>query len=208
MGAQAEEQPMVRQVVALAVGLVLAGAMAERAHADVYTWVDAAGNTNVSNLAPPAGARVKSVAREDPAAKARAEAARAAARDAELRALADRVAELERGAAPTMRAGPAAYAAAPTYALPPPYAMAPPSAASPPAPRFSVAMLPSTPPEDAAPSLLPSCGSLDCVPMLGSPFYAPSVVVIAAPARHHRGRATRRATAPSSTPTPRGPRRG
>src|SRR5690349_15788876 len=64
--------------------------------ADVYTWVDAKGNTNVSNLAPPAGARVVSTTHENPAAIARAEALQRAAQDTQLHALSDRVAELER----------------------------------------------------------------------------------------------------------------
>ena len=55
--------------------------------ADVYTWVDAAGGFNISNLTPPAGARVINVTREaEPNA-----AARDALRDAEVRALAERV---------------------------------------------------------------------------------------------------------------------
>ena len=42
---------------ALLFGLLAAGA----AHADIYTWVDASGVLNVSNLNPPAGATVTSV---------------------------------------------------------------------------------------------------------------------------------------------------
>jgi uncharacterized protein DUF4124 len=49
--------------------------------ADVFTWLDAAGRTNVSNLDPPEGARVTSVVRERPAS-----AAEIAAREARQRA--------------------------------------------------------------------------------------------------------------------------
>ncbi|MDQ6923389.1 MAG: DUF4124 domain-containing protein [Pseudomonadota bacterium] len=68
----------------------------ELAHADIYTWIDASGSVNVSNLAPPDGVRVASVTHESaPATAARAEAAREAARQAEVKALADRVRQLE-----------------------------------------------------------------------------------------------------------------
>ena len=184
---------MARQVAALAFVLVLSGACVQRAEADVYTWVDAAGNVNVSNLAPPAGTKVRSIAREDPAARARAEAARAAAKDTELRALTERVAELERANEPPARPP------GPPYMGPPPYAVPPP-------PRFSVTMMPSAA-EEFTPPLLPSCGSLDCVPTLGSPFYAPSVVVIAPPVHRHHGRAVHRSRSPATAPSVRGPRR-
>jgi hypothetical protein len=62
------------------------------AHADIYTWVDASGSINVSNLAPPDGVRVASVVHESaPAIAARAEAAR----QAEVQAVAERVRQLE-----------------------------------------------------------------------------------------------------------------
>ena len=98
------------------------------AHADIYTWVDASGSINVSNLAPPDGVRVVSVVHESaPAIAARAEAAREAARQAEGQALAERVRQLEdielaKGQAPL----PADY-----RAIPPPviqYVLAPPPA--------------------------------------------------------------------------------
>lgn len=202
---------MSRQVVAVAVVLVLAGASTQAAHADVYTWVDAAGNLNVSNLAPPAGTRVKSVAREDPAAKLRAEAIRDAAKDTELRALTQRVAELERANEPEPWPGRAPYTVPPPYGAPMAYGGPMPYGGPPapaPAPRFSLTMMPSTP-EETTSSLSPWCGSLDCVPMLGSPFYAPSVIVIPATHyHHHHGRATRRPAPPAMAPAARGPRRG
>ena len=70
------------------------------AHADIYTWVDASGNTNVSNLAPPDGVTVTKVQRAlAPEVVAREDAAREAARQAETRALAERVRQLESDAA-------------------------------------------------------------------------------------------------------------
>jgi len=70
------------------------------AHADIYTWADASGVINVSNLSPPDGVRVISVARTAPeAAGARENAAREAARRAETQALEERVRQLESEAA-------------------------------------------------------------------------------------------------------------
>ena len=78
----------------------LALAFALPAHADIYTWVDASGNTNVSNLAPPDGVKVTNVQRAlPPEIVAREDAAREAARQAETRALAERVRQLESDAA-------------------------------------------------------------------------------------------------------------
>jgi hypothetical protein len=77
--------------------LVLAGTSGlQLAHADIYTWVDASGTVNVSNLAPPEGIRVTKVIREsDSKTKAREDAARDAARQAEVQALAARVQQLQ-----------------------------------------------------------------------------------------------------------------
>lgn len=78
-----------RAVLASTFGLPLA-------HADIYTWVDASGSINISNLAPPEGVRVAKVMHESaPAAAAREDAAREAARLAEVQALAERVRQLE-----------------------------------------------------------------------------------------------------------------
>ena len=67
------------------------------AHADVYTWVDAKGIVNVSNLPPPDGVRVTNVTHEipQPPVPPRSDAAREAARQAEVQALSDRVRQLE-----------------------------------------------------------------------------------------------------------------
>lgn len=60
------------------------------AHADIYTWVDASGTINVSNLAPPDGVSVTRVLRADPTPPGDP-----AARDAQVRALTERVSQLQ-----------------------------------------------------------------------------------------------------------------
>ena len=66
------------------------------AYADIYTWVDASGTINVSNLAPPDGVRVTHIIHASaPADPAGDRAAGDAAREAQLRTLAERVVELE-----------------------------------------------------------------------------------------------------------------
>lgn len=78
---------------ALAAILALAAPLAL---ADVYTWKDASGRLNVSNIAPPEGVRVESVVHEDPPKpSASAIAARDAARAAGVQTLNERVAQLE-----------------------------------------------------------------------------------------------------------------
>jgi hypothetical protein len=68
---------------------VIAGAMGlpmvPTAHADIFTWIDAHGTINVSNIAPPDGVRVTGVVRENPEK----------AKEAEVQALAARVRQLE-----------------------------------------------------------------------------------------------------------------
>ena len=112
-------------VTALVV-LVLAVAMGP-AHADMYTWVDKDGITNVSNVAPPEDVRVSKVVRSAPRDPAREAAARDAARLAEVRALRERVDELEHS----------------RDALPPPYTPAPVMAVAPapPAPTVVVTVI-------------------------------------------------------------------
>ena len=66
------------------------------AHADLYTWVDASGGVNVSNLAPPEGARITNVVHaSSQKTTTRDDDAREAARDAEVQALTKRVRQLE-----------------------------------------------------------------------------------------------------------------
>ena len=64
---------------------------AQVAHADIYTWVDGSGTINVSNVAPPDGVSVIHVVRaSDPVPPGEL-----AARDAQVRALTERVGQLE-----------------------------------------------------------------------------------------------------------------
>jgi hypothetical protein len=152
---------------------ILAGTLGlQLAHADIYTWVDASGSINVSNLAPPDGVRVASVMHESaPAAAARAEATREAARQAEVQALAERVRQLEdielaKGQAPP----PVDY-----RAIPPPviqYVVVPPPA------QYAV---------NPAPPVNPGCdpGWFDCG-LWGIPgIYPTTVVVLRAPNFRH-----------------------
>jgi len=173
--------------LALAIGLATVCGWTT-AHADIYTWVDASGNVNLSNRAPPEGARVTNVYREDPAVHAMAEAARAtAARDA-LKALNDRVTQLERDLdaandrPPPM---PVVYAPAPV----------------PPAPPVIVQtiVVPSPPPAyaDCSPSWV------GCVASDSFGFYPGGVFVVSTPASNrfdgHRGMHGRR---PANAPAP------
>ncbi len=67
------------------------------AHAAIYTWTDASGRINISNIAPPEGTRVTSVVPESPPSIAplRTDGPDEAARRLEMQALADRVRQLE-----------------------------------------------------------------------------------------------------------------
>jgi hypothetical protein len=76
------------------------------AHADIYTWADASGSINVSNLAPPQGARVISVTHTNAADAVRENAARDGARRAQTQALEERVRQLEADAELTRRQPP------------------------------------------------------------------------------------------------------
>jgi hypothetical protein len=73
---------------------LLAFALSPVARAEIYTWVDAQGRTNISNLAPPDGARVTKVVHEAPPNPYN-DAARDAAQKAELESLAQRVDQLQ-----------------------------------------------------------------------------------------------------------------
>ena len=65
------------------------------AYADLYTWVDASGGVNVSNLAPPEGVRITNVIPASPPKITTRDDAREAVRDAEVQALTKRVRQLE-----------------------------------------------------------------------------------------------------------------
>jgi len=161
----------------LAWAIALAGLTAPMsAEADIYTWVDASGNLNLSNLAPPEGVRVTNVFREDPALRASAEAARAGAQREELRALNDRVAQLERDL------DAASHPAAPPVVYPP--AAPAPVVYEPatPAPAYAMAqaiIAPATP-------AYADCSSpwASCVSPGYFTYYPSSIVVVSAPARH------------------------
>jgi len=88
-----------------ALASVLAAALVPPlAHADIYTWIDGSGATNVSNLPPPEGAKVTKVQKAlPPEILAREDAAREAALQAETQALNDRVRQLEAAAAAPAR---------------------------------------------------------------------------------------------------------
>jgi hypothetical protein len=88
---------MPRHLPRVLMPLVLACTLgATFAHAAIYTWVDASGTVNISNLPPPEGARVISVVQESPPRIAPpADAASEAARQLEVQALSERVRQLE-----------------------------------------------------------------------------------------------------------------
>jgi hypothetical protein len=103
--------PVLRAVLAV----LVAGTLGlQLAHADIYTWTDASGSVNVSNLDPPQGARVISVTHTSAGDAARESAARDAARRAETLALEERVRQLEADAEARRQAPPqVVYAPAP-----------------------------------------------------------------------------------------------
>lgn len=142
------------------------------AHADIYTWADASGAINVSNLAPPEGVRVISVAHASPeAAAARENAVREAARRTETQTLEERVRQLESEAAARRQAP--TQVVYPTIPAPPPIQYW-----SEPAPapvQYVVSEAPPTYTQGCDPSWL-SCG-------LGwwPGFYPASVVFVRAP---------------------------
>jgi len=87
---------MLIRVLRVALPIALGGAFGlQHAHADIYTWVDASGSINVSNLAPPDGVRVTNIMRASPPVATGDETARAAASQAKTQALEDRVRQLE-----------------------------------------------------------------------------------------------------------------
>jgi len=171
--------------LSLAIGLVTVFGWTA-AHADIFTWVDASGNVNLSNRPPPEGARVTNVYREDPAVHATAEAAHAAAARDELRALNERVTQLERdldAANDRPPPAPVVYATA-----------APPPVAYPPVIAQTIVV--SSPPAYAAPGppAYADCSSPwgGCAFPDNFGFYPGGIVVVSAPASHrfdgnHRG---------------------
>lgn len=107
---------------------------ATAAHADIYTWTDANGRVNISNLTPPEGAHVTSVVRETPKPPAPMQLALTSPPSPDVQALNDRLRQLElevelarRQSSPTI-----IYANAPQSLPAPQYSYAP----EPPAPSY------------------------------------------------------------------------
>ena len=96
---------------------VLAGTLGIAcAHADIYTWVDKKGITNVSNLPPPEGVSLTSVSHTPPKDPVR----EAASQQAELRILNERLQQLQDQLEQTRREPPIAYAPPPMIVVAPP----------------------------------------------------------------------------------------
>ena len=163
----------------LALAVVLAAALGmPLAHADIFTWTDATGRLNVSNVEPPKGVQARRIVQKD------APKAAAVAQTAEVEALKERVAELESEVDRTRQA---------SFAPPPvPVVVVPPVVvAPPPAPAPALAYAP-PPPPDVAP----------CDPLVfGCPAfgYPVNVVVLRAP-RFHRFHGVRAARRPHGMP--------
>ena len=109
-----------RTLLGLLVGIVAGMLYPPLARADIYTWVDGAGVTNVSNLPPPEGVRTSTVTRAPPNDPAREAARREAARESEMRALNERVQQLQAEVEQSRRETPP-----PGFFVPPPMHYAP-----------------------------------------------------------------------------------
>ncbi|HVP86936.1 MAG TPA: hypothetical protein VMU79_02550 [Casimicrobiaceae bacterium] len=155
---------MMLSLLRIALLIALAATFGLRAaHADIYTWVDASGALNVSNLAPPDDAKVLKVVHTDDAA----------AQKAETQALADRVKQLENQvAAATSQPPPMNYA-------PPPVVYAPPA---PPVVQYII-QAPQPAPQYVVDQAPPDYSYQPCDPSwygcsFGWPGYYPSGVVV------------------------------
>ena len=167
---------MLTRVLSIAILAALAGtAGAPLAHADIYTWTDARGVLNVSNLPPPDGAKVSHLVHEQPPpVAAPSDAAREAARQAEVRALSERVQQLEAEANARSAVPPdLMYARAPAPPLPPSV-------------QYNVTVLPPEVPQynaDAAPPPGPGCDPswLGCWAWWNTYFYPAPVAAFRTP---------------------------
>jgi hypothetical protein len=162
---------MLTPIFRTALPLLVAGSLGlPLAHADIYTWADASGSVNVSNLAPPQGARVISVTHTSAADAARDNAARDAARRAETVALEERVRQLEADAELAKRP-PAPQVVYPVIPPPPPYRYDP----APPPVQYTVYSSP--------PAYTMGCdpGWMDCGLGWYPNFYPTGVVFVRAP---------------------------
>ena len=164
------------------------------ARADIYTWTDANGRVNISNLTPPEGVHVTSVVREAPKPPMAVQLAVTAPPQQDVQALNDRLRQLELEVELARRQTP------PTII----YASAP---AQQPAVQYSYA------PEPApAPSYGYGYGGYGCDPSwfgcgFGfAPYWYPGVVVVRTPAFHRhdfgRGRYPTAAPLPVRGPGP------
>jgi Domain of unknown function (DUF4124) len=153
-------------LLAATVGLPLA-------RADIYTWVDASGAVNVSNLAPPDSAHVTSVIH----ASAPPAVSRDAAKQAEVQALSDRVRQLEDEVQFASRQAPpqVEYRAVPA---PPPVIQYVINQAPPPVQY----------PVNAAPPAYNGCDAMwsECGLWQGPVIYPTSVILLRAPNVRHR----------------------
>ncbi len=155
------------------------------AHADIYTWLDASGVVNVSNLAPPEGARVTNIIR----ASVPKNPTRDDTRQAEIQALAERVLALEDEIELAKRQAPppVEYRAIP--APPPPMQYG--GYSAPPPVQYAVS---------AAQPTSPACDLtlMDCGVWWGPGFYPASIIVLRAPNFHRflPGHGGRRVTPP------------
>ena len=145
------------------------------ARANIYTWIDAKGLVNVSNLPPPEGVRVIRDTPEPPRDPAREAAAREAARQLELQALQGHLMELQNALEQTRREAAAPVVAPSTTFIvyPPPAQYAEPA----PWPQVEYAAAPSAPGCDFG----FNCG------FWGGPGFYPSVVVVGVPTMRHPG---------------------
>lgn len=106
---------------------VLGGLVPSQAAAEIYGWVDASGSVTYSNLPPPKSARVIDTIEETPPPSPQALAAAEAAHQSEMRALNEKVQQLERemqqARSPSYPVGAApSYGPPPSYGSPPSYA--------------------------------------------------------------------------------------
>ena len=166
--------PVIR--FSMVVAGMLAALCVSRANADIYTWTDASGRVNISNLTPPDGVHVTKVLREAPKPTAPTPVAVPTTPQADIDVLAARVRQLEWEAEIARR-----QASAPTiiYAAPQPqpqvqYPVYAPESA--PAPSYGYANNYGCDPSWAG------CGL-----GFGLPYYYPSVVVIRTPGFHRHG---------------------
>jgi hypothetical protein len=154
--------------------LVLLAALAftvRGAHADIYTWTDASGSINVSNIAPPDDVHVTKVVHDSPPRPQAAIDAAEAAHQAEVRALNDRVGQLERDADVASRVTSRAPAYPPPGAYPP---QPPVYAATAPTPAIQYSVYPPESTAQGCDSSWNDCGNN----WLTSPIYAAPFFVV------------------------------